>query len=204
MESFNVKTPQNLIEVDYDFCLVSRKDIKTDKCLFDGLCKAGCPNYGKKYSCPPYSPKFENLGKDFDYLFVAMFCCSLQQINSGEYNKIRIANSVMKSRMDKLMRNVEKKQGGLFMSNGSCRLCRSCGLKISKPCKYPQERRYSLESTGIDVNQITEKYFKKKLLWYDKTKSKAPEYTCVVSAIFCNKDDFENLGKLFTEGLKSI
>jgi predicted metal-binding protein len=195
--NFQVKTLKNLININYDFCLINRKDIITDKVLFDNLCKIGCPNFGKKYSCPPYSPKFENLARDFDYLFVAMFLCPLDQIKSTEYNKIRIANSVMKSRMDKFMRNLEKNEGGLFMSNGSCRLCRSCALKISRPCKYPSKRRYSLESTGIDVNQITQKYFNKKLLWYDKKLSLAPEYTCVVSALFCNKSDFERLKASF-------
>lgn len=204
MEIFQVKTPQNSFNIEYGFCLISRRDIKTDKILFDDLCKKGCPNFGKKYSCPPYSPKFENIGKEFDYLFVTIFSCDLEQIKSTEYNKIRIANSVMKSRMDKFMRNLEQKNGGLFMSNGSCRLCRSCACKLGKPCKYPEKKRYSLESTGIDVNQLSEKCFDRKLLWYDKEKSKAPESTCVVSALFCKKEDFEVLKKDFISLLKSI
>ena len=204
MKIFQVRTPLNLINIDYDFCLINRKDIQTNKELFDNLCRNGCPNFGKKYSCPPYSPKFEFLGKEFEYLFLARFSCDLNQINSNEYNKIRIANSVMKSRMDKLMRNLEEKIGGIFLSNGSCRLCKPCLCKEGKPCKHPKKRRYSLESTGINVDYLAEKYFNKKLLWYDSKLGKSPEYTCVVSALFCSKDNFEALEMAFIDGLKSI
>ena len=41
-------------------------------------------------------------------IFVLMFLIRLENINSAEYNKVRIANSVIKSRIDKLMRILEK------------------------------------------------------------------------------------------------
>jgi predicted metal-binding protein len=172
--------------------------------MFDHLCKVGCPNFGKKYSCPPFSPKFELLGKNYSYMFIAILWIDLNTIKSTEYNKIRIANSVMKSRMDKMMRIIEQKNGLLYMSNGSCRLCRSCACKKGLPCKFPLKKRYSLESTGIDVNKISEAKFGKKLLWYDKISSKAPEYTCVISALFCNKDNFEELKKDLEEEIRLI
>ena len=37
---------------------IEKDKIKTDKKRFLEMCKNGCKNYNKKYSCPPKSPDF--------------------------------------------------------------------------------------------------------------------------------------------------
>ena len=188
LSQIHAKTPKNKfnIEVYYDF--IEKSKVKTNKQLFSEMCKSGCKNYNKKYSCPPFSPNFEDLIKNQNKegLFVVLFQCNLTQINSTEYNKLRIANVVMKSKIDKIMRLLEKEFNTIFLSTGSCRLCKPCKLVLKQPCKHPDERRYSLESTGVDCKALSENLFGTKLLWYNK---KAPEYTCVLCGILVDKND---------------
>ncbi len=189
MKLIHIKTPQNKfdIEVYYDF--IEKSKIKTNKKLFSEMCKTGCKNYNKKYSCPPFSPDFSELirNKDKEGLFVVLFKCNLNQINSTEYNKMRIANVVMKSKIDKMMRALEKEFNTTFLSTGSCRLCKPCKIILKHPCKHPNERRYSLESTGIDCNALAEDLFGMKLAWYKSKKEL--EYTCVLCGLLINKKD---------------
>ena len=196
-KSFKIRTENNSLRIEYLFDFIAKDKIKVDKLLFEKMCREGCVNYNKKYSCPPFSPSFNILCRDFEGLFVVMFVCRLNQISSTEYNKIRIANVIMKSRIDKLMRELEEKTNLKYLSTGSCRLCKPCKLKLKQPCKHPNKRRYSLESTGIDCNTLVEKLFKIKLQWYrDK---KAPEYTCVACGLICNKGDVKNIEKNILE-----
>jgi predicted metal-binding protein len=202
MITFEVETPSKRkikIEVYSEF--IPKAEIKTNRTCFLELCKK-CRNYGKKYACPPASPDF-NLLCNKEGLYGVMLKCNLNQIkNTGEYNKIRIANSIMKSRIDKFMRRLEEKSGNKlkFLSSGSCRLCKKCNLEKNLPCKYPTKMRFSLEATGIHVEDLTKKLFNLPLLWYDSKKHKAPKYTCVVAGMMCNKIDVNKI-KCYSVGI---
>ena len=191
-KSFIVKTPNRTIEIGVYSEFVPKADVIVDRQTFSELCKK-CRNYGKKYACPPKSPGFDSICAK-EGLFVVLFKCNLEQIkNTSEYNKIRIANSVMKSRIDRLMRKLEAETGLRFLSSGSCRLCKKCNLEKNLPCKYPAKMRFSLESTGINVEKLSGALFGIPLLWYNPKNHKAPEYTCVVAGLMCDKKELPSL-----------
>ena len=158
--SFIVETPsKRRIEIEVYSGFIPKNEIAVDKKFFSELCKK-CRNYDKKYSCPPKSPDFPSICQK-EGLFIVLFKCDLTQIkNTPEFNKIRIANSIMKSRIDKLMRKLETDFNNKlkFLSSGSCRLCKKCNLEKNLPCKYPQKMRFSLESIGINVEKITRSF----------------------------------------------
>jgi hypothetical protein len=56
--------------------------------------------------------------------------------------------------------------------------------------------RFSLESTGINVEKLTEKLFGIPLLWYDLKNHKAPEYTCVVAGLMCDQKYSKEIGSI--------
>lgn len=193
MKSFKVKTNQNKFVVEYSYKFVGKGEIKTNRALFSEMCKQGCKNYGKKYCCPPFAPDFKVLLAGKEGLFVVLFRCDLNQIDSTEYNKMRIANVAMKSRIIKLMRILEQKFNTIFLSTGSCNLCKPCKLKLGQPCGHPDKRRYCLESTGVDCNKLSKDLFNIIMLWYkDK---KAPGYTCVMCGLVCNMAEVEEIEK---------
>lgn len=191
MKNFIVKTKLHKFKVNYDSDFIKKEKIEIKKELFESLCKKGCINYNNKYSCPPFSPNFKNLIQDKEGLFVVIFLVNLKEIPSTEYNKVRIANVVMKSRIEKFMRSIEKDSN--FLSTGACRLCKPCQGKKKLPCKHPEKRRYSLESVGINCNKLTKDLFGIKLFWYKNKAS--PEYTSIVCGLPCNKKDANYLSK---------
>lgn len=153
-----------------------------NKTVFEKLCSA-CPTYGKKWSCPPYSPSYSNIGPtEYPYALLVLFQCDLDQFRyvKTEYTKIKAADSILKSRLDRFMRNLEASIGGRMLSNGTCRLCRPCSGKSGLACKKPEMMRFSMEALGLDVGRITADILGHSLLWYKD--GKAPEY---LSAAAC-------------------
>ncbi|MBU0975999.1 MAG: DUF2284 domain-containing protein [Patescibacteria group bacterium] len=206
MKTLTIKTPKHELLIDYYYGIVEKSEVAVDKVLFIQMCKDGCSNYGNKYSCPPYSPHFEDYLKNYSRLFIVAFTLELSQFNQTnykEYLKIRIANSILKSRIEKLMRILEQNFDTKYLGTGACKLCRSCQLKIEKPCKYPSKRRYSLESLGVDCDDLMKQVFQKKLKWYRD--EKAPEYTSVICALpIKNNQHQDTLESSFIAAIRKI
>lgn len=148
-------------------------------------CKTGCVNYGKKWSCPPYSKKFSAVvkSKEHDAAIVIVGyinLCDMEYI-SNPYQRVKAANMILKSKCEKIARNLESEFKGYSLLSGSCNLCKPCQKKRNLSCKKPTMVRYSLESTGVNVEELLENNCGYKLLWYKKGE-KLP-YTSVVTVI---------------------
>ena len=194
MHSFTARTPRHDLKVECLTAFVRSDEVGCDKAGFLELCKKGCRNYGSKYSCPPFSPDYNALVKDHEYLFVVLFKIDLNQLTAyKDYHRLRVGNAVIKPRIERLMRVLEGQTGTKYLSTGACRLCKPCRKRLGEPCRHPKEMRYSLESVGVDCNMLVKGLFGFPLLWYkDK---KAPEYTAVVCALPIKEKD-ENLIRL--------
>lgn len=182
--SFINSTPSAEISVRVKASVIESRRLTEyeDRKEIGKLCEA-CPAYGGKWSCPPYSPAFSGYAlEEYPYAALVLFWCDLDQFRytKTEYIRIRAANTIMKSRMDRLMRGLEQSAGGVMIANGNCRLCNPCSKKKGEPCKKPERMRFSMEALGLNVGRITADVFGHELLWYkDK---KAPRY---LSAVAC-------------------
>lgn len=197
---FKVITPKNnlIIEVYSDF--IKKQEIKLQRQDFIELCKK-CKNYNQKYSCPPKSPEFSKICNK-EGLFIILLKINLKNIKSTEYNKVQLANSVLKSRIDKLMRILEKKFNTKFLSSGSCKLCKPCNLQKNLPCKHPKEMRFSLEATGINCDFLSQTLFNIPLLWFKN--KQAPSYTCVLAGLICDKKETKEIKEELTKIIRQI
>jgi len=204
--TFSVNTPTTNIIIDSKAVIIDADKLEAfqDKEYFDGLCKKGCPNYNNKWACPPCSPKYFQNAKGVSTDLLVSFYCNLNQFyyTKTEYMKVKASNSILKSRMDRFMRELEVKYTGKMLSNGSCRLCKPCNRKDNLPCKKPLKMRYSMEALGLNVDQISQHFLSHRLLWYKN--KKAPSYSSVVSCLLTNTDFTEDeirgqLAKLITD-----
>ncbi len=187
---FPNKTPSADILINLNAIVIKSDELfkYEDKAYFEELCKKGCPNYESKWSCPPCSPSASLFIPKYQYSIVLLMWCDLEQFyyTKTEYMKIKASNSILKSRMDSILDSLETTLEGMCISNGSCRLCKPCNKKLQKPCKKPKQARYSMESLGLNVENISEDIFGHKLLWYkDK---KAPNYSSVLSLFLTNEE----------------
>lgn len=178
MQIIKVKTPKHNFELELYKKTISITKIKLQKQLFSNMCKKGCKNYNSKYTCPPFSPEFHKYLKDYKELEMILIKFDLNQLSKNNYIlplKLKIANAILKSKIENILKDK------FSLSSGACRLCHPCQKQLNKPCRYPEKRHYSLESLGVDCNELSKKLFNIELKWY-KNKT-LPEYTCVMGAI---------------------
>lgn len=160
-------------------------------------CKEGCPNYGKKWSCPPLSKNYYELLNGYNR--AVLICISTRMNNymdiKNKYIAIKAANVTLKNLVERIARKVEIETDGYALLSGSCRLCRLCACKSGQKCKHPDKMRYSIEASYLDVQAICEELMDFKLLWYEK--KALPEYTSTVSIVFLNdKVNIELISKI--------
>ena len=174
-----------------------------DKKRFDAMCVSGCPNYNKKWSCPPNAPNYSKYITGYINIIIFFIQININQFSYIKYDylKIKAANTIIKSKADRYIRELAVKYGK-YISTGSCRLCKPCKRKVGLPCLHPEKIAYSYEAMGIDVNTLVEKYFDTKLLWYKK--GQLPEYTSVVCGILTSAlYSFDTLKNEYNELIKS-
>lgn len=186
------ETKKNTFEIEVHYAVLQTDLVNVDKSKFDFLCHSGCRNYNHKYSCPPHSPNFEILKKKYKYLHAIFYKINLEPYPQI-YNTIRMANVVAKSKQRKMMDLISasltnQKERFVALENGSCRLCKKCALLAKEKCKHPHKMRYSLEATGVNVNDLCLNCFKMPLQWYRKGKKQYPDYQGVVSGVLCDFD----------------
>ncbi len=103
-------------------------------------CKYGCEEYGKKLTCPPHSPSFEEMREILK-----------------EYNKALLLHGHLSWQMRYITAEIEKHafSMGFYkafgLGAGPCKLCETCETAVS--CVRPMEARPSMEACGIDVYQ---------------------------------------------------
>lgn len=158
-----------------------------NKKKFDSLCRTGCPNYGQKWSCPPYAPLYNDFSKQHRILCVVLLGLNMNELDyiKQDYLKIKAANSMLKSRVDKVLRMCVE-DGERYISTGSCRLCRTCRKKLGETCAHVRLRTYSFEAMGVNVSAMIKDIFDVELLWYKR--GTIPMYTCVAAGLLTNNE----------------
>lgn len=154
------------------------------------LCRSGCVNYGAKWSCPPFSPKISDIIERNSYnsaiIITAYILLADMNYIKNSYQQVKAANMILKSKCEKYARTLEKLTGGYALLSGSCNLCKPCYKKRGLPCGKPDAKRYSLESTGINVTSVSARFCNHELLWYKK--GEFLPYTSVVMAVLYNSE----------------
>lgn len=96
-------------------------------------CQYGCGGYGRRLTCPPYSPTPQETRRMLDEYEVA-----IQEIIAQE--------------REAFLSGYYKAFG---MGAGPCRLCDVCDLEGG--CKHPDKARPAMEACGIDVFKTARK-----------------------------------------------
>lgn len=119
-------------------------------------CQFGCPNYGKRLTCPPHVPSYDETQQflsEYKDAMLVQFTIKLTSDDIANYDEKDRENS---NKMHKIMLELEKEAflGNLYkafsLKPGTCHLCKECG----KVCRHPREARPSMEAVGIDAFAI--------------------------------------------------
>lgn len=156
-------------------------------------CKA-CPDYGKKWSCPPYDFDVKDYWNKFNYLYVIgtriiipeeeTKCSHIQETLKG-FLKNELSSE--KKKLSIMMHSLEDKYpGSKSLSAGNCDYCKECLRLKGEPCCKPGQMRYSIESLGGDVGKTTKDLLGLELKWM--TEGRMPEHFILVNGLLTTED----------------
>jgi len=137
-------------------------DVTRDACLY-------CKNYNNNGGCPPYANTLHNIKKKYQcaYIFYIRFPVyngPIRTLIDFDENK-RIRRWMMFVRwwdfvFSPMIRRVTSPilkdiNNHMVLWYGNCRVCSRCIFRDQAgPCRYPHKREFSLESTGVRVDQL--------------------------------------------------
>ena len=155
-------------------------------------CCQACPNYEKKWSCPPYDFDVIEYWKQFKTLYVLGYKIVMdeevcQKTYTDEEIK-SITNDIFlkeKLAMSKELYIMEENfEGSVSLSAGSCHLCGDDDLvgnsactranctegTAREHCKHYDQMRYSIESLGGNVGKTCSKLMRDEIEWIEEGK----------------------------------
>lgn len=163
------------------------KDFR-DVATFEECCRA-CPNYGKRWGCPPFDHDTLNDLLPYERVMIVGVKVSpydgklpMEQV----YDLIRPELERVNSRLLEL----ERLTGGLaFGFVGKCPYCNGapCARREGKPCRHPDVVRPSLEAYGFNVSLTASEVLGIDMVWGKD--DKIPRYLTLVCGLFYNGPD---------------
>ena len=142
-----------------------------------------CPFYGHSWSCPPNSPYLEKALSTYTEFFLIYSLFDLESYIKKEKEKTgrsefyikntflltkSFESNELENEFEKFLSQYTKPyKKRLLLYDGTCKYCKiqktgACTFDSGEPCRFPNEMRYSMEATGIEVIQ-TVRDFKDKL-----------------------------------------
>ena len=147
-------------------------------------CCRQCPNWGGRWSCPPYDFQPEDWWRQFDHVLLEgrKLCFSPR---SREERSLDWGLSALKAEKDRLLEELLAREAGgsQALAAGACTLCAACARGAGQPCRRRDRMRYSIESLGGDVGAIARDCFGTELLWSDD--GRLPAYYLLVGGMAC-------------------
>lgn len=156
------------------------------------LCKGGCENFNKNWSCPPNSPRFDEFSLDYTNSLLVELTSEV-----GENEEFMEAYVKNRSTLEDLLTKMQIDFECIKTSCGTCSLCKKCAILDQKDCYHPEKMRYSMESMGMNLSQLSEEIFNHKLTW-NSDDEKNRVCTSIGSILFNGtflEDDFCDLAK---------
>lgn len=171
------------------------KTIPFKKVVFDDrakyMCKFGCKNYGRKFSCPPSSLPFAENIKNNKFKWALLVATSyplsndlssFQRKNQNHQREMEIQR--ISTQLDNLMNLYGINH--IVLSGGGCKKCRECSLIENQMCKKPHQKLTSMEAVGIDCQRT---------LHYAGFDFEMPNYNSInrCAAVLLNDDDISSI-----------
>jgi predicted metal-binding protein len=111
-------------------------------------CQYGCDGFGKRLTCPPFSPTPEYTKKMVSEYKKALILSYHSKPGQERAQRRKMHKAVAKLEREIFLDGYYKAFG---MVAGPCRLCIPCD--VNKTCKFTEIARPAMEACGIDVYQ---------------------------------------------------
>lgn len=153
---------ERLIEIALESGVQHAAVVNVDKITFNQdyrlICKSNaCGNYGHCHMCPPEVGGISELIRQAKkYSRMVVFQSIIEMNNTFDYNEQEEASKIHNLRA-LAIRNALKEFDAecIGLGPGACPLCKKCSARMNLPCVFPEKALASIESYGIDVNEIS-------------------------------------------------
>lgn len=141
-----------------------------------------CPNYNNIWSCPPHN--FNTYEYLTQYNDVKLFAVKIifEDETLTKEQRLEIFQKERRHFSNELMSLEDDTSEALI--SGNCYQCEVCQRGENKPCILEDKRRYSPESLGLLVGEVTSKLLGIELDW---TKNGLMSYLTTVGALLIKK-----------------
>lgn len=124
------------------------------------ICRQECPMYGKSWSCPPAVGTVEECKGDslaYEGVFLFTTIAEVRDIaNLPETLDTRFAHEKITRQIGEIFQKEGRKIK--LLSSESCAVCESCAYTEGKKCRHPEFMIPCIESQGILVTELAERY----------------------------------------------
>ena len=93
----------------------------------------------------------------------------------------------------------------IYLGTGYCMGChgKKCSYKLQEPCRNPQRRTFSMESTGINVVKTVRETMQETFHWYTKSNPNIPYLMKAILLVFPGEQDRGEVDSFF-DGLLAM
>jgi predicted metal-binding protein len=144
MSNFSVFQPEHFINKALEMGATDAKIISPEQVFtaewVKRKCQFGCGGYGRRLTCPPYSPTPQETRRLLDEYTTAILVHF-----SADQGKLK--EVVVALEREAFLSGYYK---AFSLGAGPCRLCEKCEPNDGV-CKHPYQARPSMEACGIDV-----------------------------------------------------
>ena len=145
-----------------------------------GFCRQ-CPNFRRCWSCPDYDFDPMDVWRAYDRLDVLAYRIEPGTEDPANTDVQKLLEPYYLAMVEELRAAEAATPGALRLNPGKCRLCASCARPEGKPCRFPEEMRYSIESLGGAVGDIAREVLHTPLKW--SAEGRPPEYYLLVGGL---------------------
>jgi predicted metal-binding protein len=126
------------------------------------LCKKGCPNFNRCWSCPPFSPNFYQLSTQ--YCFIELYLVIAKPMDTSNANSKNIDKAYGYLNEKVISDIIPIKNNGIFLANFPCKICPSCTAPDYE-CRFPDQMYYDITGTGLHLVDIMKDKFHYTIQW---------------------------------------
>ena len=159
-KDFKEKIESKILELplmQYEWITLSELTFKEE---VRQICKQECPMYGKSWSCPPAVGTVEECQKsclEYQGAFLFTTIAEVTDIaNMEETLQTRFEHEEITRTLGKVFK--EKGAEIKLLSSESCAVCETCAFCEGVSCRHPDYMIPCIESQGILVTELAEKY----------------------------------------------
>ena len=153
-----------------------------------------CNQYGNCWSCPPFDDNITHSWSQYqniDLILLQLHYNDYITQNTHSKEDIdTILHLTLFNEKTKLLQSLNRKiseddkiEDAMILSTGYCNICPQCTKKDDKPCRYPKNKLYSIESLGALVTKTTEELFDTRIKWINMDEGQIPEYLTLLMGV---------------------